>query len=550
MSGEGDIMRLWRVRCALVGAAGWAALSCASTTAAVNPTDTVRHAAVELGMVPESTPHAQATAVAQASPPERVATPGSAEAAGLNNVPIKARGNDLPLGSVLNQLARAAKLALVLDKDVRSDLKVSQLDVDGFTLDGALAVVLTPFGYSYEVDAVHAYLRVFVYATRNFRVAMPVVVQSWSAAISNAGDAPAGGAQGGAGSGNLGARIALATRSDTNGVWEEVERSLARLLGTEHEGGGQPGSAPVREGRPELGTYSVNRVAGFVTVRALPTAMLTIESYFAALNAEMGRTVTVEVRVIQVDLNDENAVGIDWNLAATSLGGVLLSGGSIVTPGLNAATNGAAFTNTTSGTVNAPVLRVSGRAGDAFVRALEQQGKVRVMAQPTLALGNNLPSVIELAEVKAYVNQLTTTVVQGTAAAQTTVQTSSLSDGLIFSVMPRVLENGEVQLALGVILQSILEISEFRFQGGAVQLPHTARRSYSGVVRAKLNETLVLGGLITTRKEEVRTGIPGLARIPILGVLFGTVKYVDRKSELVLTVTPRQVQQVSTPPMR
>lgn len=534
----------WAVVCA--------ALGCANQSAVVNQDETVRSTAVDMGMIPETPAAARAAAVPDAGRVEWVPPVGSAEAAGLSGPPIKLRGNDLPLGNILNQLARAAKLAVVLDKDVRPDLKVTQLDLDGLTLDGALAVVLTPFGYSYEVEPGRNFLRVFVYSTRNFRVAMPVVVQNWSAAISNSGDPGGGGAGAGASSaGALGARIAMSTRSDTNGVWEEVDKSLARLLGTEREAAGGAGAAgaPVREGRPELGAYSINRVAGFVTVRALPTVMPTIESYFSALNSEMGRVISIEVRVMQVDLNDENAAGIDWNLAAATLGGVVLSGGAIVTPGLNTAFNGSAFTNNTADTVNAPVLHVGGRAGDAFVRALEKQGKVRVMAQPTLALGNNLPSVIELAEVKAYVYQLTSTIVQG-GAAQTTVQTASLSDGLMFSVMPRVLENGEVQLALGVILQDIIELPEFRFPGGSVQLPHTARRSYSGVVHAKLNETLVLGGLITTRKEQVRTGLPFLTRLPIIGVLFGTLKDVDRKSELVLTVTPREVQQVPTPPIR
>ena len=36
------------------------------------------------------------------------------------------------------------------------------------------------------------------------------------------------------------------------------------------------------------------------------------------------------------------------------------------------------------------------------------------------------------------------------------------------------------------------------------------------------NQTLVLGGLIQTRRTNIRIGIPGLSRIPILGLLFGS----------------------------
>ncbi len=484
-----------------------------------------------LGLVVLSAAHAEAPSF-QA---ERLATgavPAEEEgaAARLARAKITIRGNDLPLGTVLNQIARSARLSLVVDKDVRSETRVAAVDLDGAALDAALSVVLTPLGYSFAVDPERNFLRVFVYAVNTFKVSMPVVVQNWSTGISN-GDPASGGAAGG--SGGLGARIALSTRSDTNGLWEEVEKSMGRLLQTD------AAAAAPKEGqsqRPELGSFSVNRVAGFVTVRALPTVMPTVESYFQALEQEMGRSVTIEVKVMQVDLLNDKAGGVDWSLASVALGPVMLSAGT----SLGSTASNQIFNGQTAGAA-APFVRISGRAGDAFIKALEQQGKVKVLAQPTMALGNNLPSILELAEVRSYVDQVTTTVVMG-SGAQTAVRTATVSNGLIISMMPRVLDHGEVSIALGLILQEVLGIETFAFAGGAVQLPNTSRRSYSGVVRAKLNETLVMGGLITTRKEERSKGVPFLAKIPILGILFGTKEGVDRKSELILTVTPREIQ--------
>lgn len=457
-------------------------------------------------------------------------------AARLAKAKITVRGNDLPLGTVLNQIARSARLALVIDKDVRVDTRLSAVDLDGTALDAALAVLLTPLGYSFAVDPERNFLRVFVYAVSTFKVSMPVVVQNWSTAISN-GD-PGGGAAGASGSGGLGARIALATRSDTNGLWEEVEKSLGRLLGTEQSNAPKEGQ-PIR---PELGTFSVNRVAGFVTVRALPSVMPTVESYFQALEQEMGRSVTIEIKVMQVDLINDRAGGVDWNLAAVTLGPLVLQGGSA----LAGTASNQIFNGQTAG-AQVPFVRISGRAGDAFVRALEQQGTVKVLAQPNMALGNNLPAILELAEIRSYVDQITTTLVAN-SGAQTSVRTATVSNGLMISMMPRVLEHGEVSIAVGLIMQEVLGIETFAFAGGAVQLPSTARRSYSGVIRTKLNETLVMGGLISTRKEDRSKGLPLLAKIPILGILFGQKEGVDRRSELILTVTPREIQMVGAQP--
>ncbi len=463
----------------------------------------------------------------------------------LGRARITVRGSDLPLGNVLNQVARSARLVLVVDKEVRTEQKVV-VDFEGMPLEGALAQLLTPLGYSYEVDGERSYLRVFVYSVATFKVSMPVVVQNWTTGISNGGSDPSMGAQGGSqpvlstagGGGGMGARVSLSTRSDTSGLWEEVERSLLRLLAEPQSAQGQGQAQQGEATRPALGSFSVNRVAGFVTVRALPSVMPTISSYFRALEDEMGRSVTVEVRVMQVDLVNDKAAGVDWNMAAAALGPIVIDTSSR----LASAAQNPIFNGQSSG-ASAPVIQLSGRAGEAFIRALEQQGSVRVLAQPTMALGNNLPSLIELAELRSYVDQITTTVV-GVGAAQTAVRTATVSNGLVMTMMPRVLDGGEVSLAVGLIIQEVLGIESFQFPGGAVQLPNTIRRSYSGVVRAKVNETLVMGGLITTRKEERSRGLPFLAKIPIIGILFGQKEYVDRKSELIITLTPREVARV------
>ena len=404
------------------------------------------------------------------------------------------------------------------------DIEEASTELDDTTVDIALAVVLTPLGYSAKIDDERHLLRVFVYDTQTFRVAMPVVVQNWSAGISNSG-----GTEGG----NLGANVALSVKSDTAGLWAEIEKSLASMLGKD-DAAASAGSEKDRG--PDLGSYSVNRVAGFVTVRALPAVMPTVQAYFDALNDEMGRSVAIETRVMQVDLTDSQAASVDWTLLAARLGNVAFLGGG-------------AARSTLVDTV-APFLRLSGRAGDSFIRALEEQGKVSVLAQPTLTLGNNLPAIIELARVQSYVAQQTATLVQGTAGAQVTVQTATLSDGLIISMLPRLTGENEVSLALATVLQDVIEVrrEDFGNGGGFVELPLTSRRSYSGVIRARPNETTVIGGLITTRKEEISSGVPFLSRIPIIGWLFGATRNVETRSELVITVTPRQVQSVSAPP--
>jgi general secretion pathway protein D len=91
------------------------------------------------------------------------------------------------------------------------------------------------------------------------------------------------------------------------------------------------------------------------------------------------------------------------------------------------------------------------------------------------------------------------------------------------------------------VSQDLVDMQERSFASDTViiQLPKVSRRTYSGVVRANAGETLVIGGLLSDRESNKKTGIPFLSRIPILGVLFGAHDYQKIRSELVVTITPR-----------
>lgn len=74
-----------------------------------------------------------------------------------------------------------------------------------------------------------------------------------------------------------------------------------------------------------------------------------------------------------------------------------------------------------------------------------------------------------------------------------------------------------------------------------INSPRFTKREAETSVVLLSNQTLVLGGLIQTRRTNIRTGIPGLSRIPVLGLLFGSQEEKIEKTELVLMITPRSV---------
>jgi general secretion pathway protein D len=74
--------------------------------------------------------------------------------------------------------------------------------------------------------------------------------------------------------------------------------------------------------------------------------------------------------------------------------------------------------------------------------------------------------------------------------------------------------------------------------GGA---PPIDTRSVQTLLSVPSGQTMVMGGLIQDTKGNTNNGLPLLNRIPILGGLFGTEQLTNSRSELVLFITPRVV---------
>lgn len=445
----------------------------------------------------------------------------------LSEVRITLKGSDLPLGAILAQIARSGQLALVAEMDVKLDTVVAQPNLDNLRFESALAVILTPFGYGYSIDEKAGQLRIVVFETRTFKLGVPVIMQQWESAVSNAGGSVGAGNAGGqpgmpapnngipgnqsglGSNGGMGASVSLRTRSDsTGGLWEDIEKSLGKLVG-------------------EGGNFSVNRVAGFVTVRALPSHMHGVSEYLRTVNDEMKRSVIVETKVIQVDLNDDRAAGIDWSMVGRTLSqiGVTFSGGAV--------------SNFPAMAGSPATLEISGAVGSSLIHALETQGTLHMVAQPNLVLGNNLPAIINVAVVERYISGITTTI-SGVGTSQTSVQTDTISDGLVMSVLPRVMEDGSVQLALSMVSQDFLGFTDVSVSRDIIlKLPKTSQRAYSGVVNTKMGNSVVIGGMISAKTDESSKGLPFLAKVPIIGWLFGYQEKVNKRTELVVAISVR-----------
>ncbi|MFT4626717.1 MAG: pilus assembly protein CpaC [Myxococcota bacterium] len=112
--------------------------------------------------------------------------------------------------------------------------------------------------------------------------------------------------------------------------------------------------------------------------------------------------------------------------------------------------------------------------------------------------------------------------------------------GVRLAFVPTVLANDVIDVRMD------LEISEPDYAIGTrvtgIEIPGFISRKSRSHLRIESGMTFAVAGMISERSSFSRAGIPGLGRIPILGMFFRRVHHVRSENEVVIYVTPRLVR--------
>jgi general secretion pathway protein D len=110
---------------------------------------------------------------------------------------------------------------------------------------------------------------------------------------------------------------------------------------------------------------------------------------------------------------------------------------------------------------------------------------------------------------------------------------------VILKVTPSVNTSGLVTLD---ILQEVSNVAPAADQTSTLGSPTFAERKVKSTVAIHDNETVALGGLISSSTTRGSSGIPFLSEIPVLGGLFGTKTDNTDRTELMILITPHVVE--------
>jgi len=265
------------------------------------------------------------------------------------------------------------------------------------------------------------------------------------------------------------------------------------------------------------------------------------------------KQVLIEVLVAEISLDDENDLGLEWTLRTqknVTVGGQTYNVGTVSRVDV-----GPPAPNFGQGGPGLPPLPVATPLIQGFTFFLFETdrflgllnlyanyGKVNVLSSPHILTSENKKAVINVSQSIPIVTQFTGaqpgTIPGQTQPPPTTIQSSNVEyrdAGIILTVTPRISDKRVVALD---IKQTVNDVGPQQPPSGS---PIIIKREAETSVVLHDNQTLVLGGLIQTRRENTQSGIPGLSRIPVVGFLFGKSRGAFRRTELLLLITPRVI---------
>ncbi len=230
--------------------------------------------------------------------------------------------------------------------------------------------------------------------------------------------------------------------------------------------------------------------------------------------------VEIEVSIIDVSTDEFNSLGIEWDYNRAGRASVSVS------PGAPGAVGGAGVASSLGGSNITTLVANAGRQLLTRIRALEGNGKARIIARPkVLGAANHTATMVDkrIASVRV--------------AGNLDANLFTIEAGTTLQVLPQIISYGdrrEVKLTLS--------IEDGNFETIAVdQIPIVKRTEIRTQATVGEGASLLVGGISVETDSNTRSGVAMLSRIPILGALFRHDQVSKFRSERLFLITPKVI---------
>ncbi len=272
---------------------------------------------------------------------------------------------------------------------------------------------------------------------------------------------------------------------------------------------------------PNMGGVRLDKRTNTLVVTDLAPRMNDVQRVIRAFDRKT-REVNIESKIVQVRLNDQFQMGVNWEVLFKQLSDLKFQQTFPISPTVGAL---------------GPVgkVTVGTLADDDFTVVLEllqSVGKTNVLSTPRIAVVENEEAKILVGTREAFV----TSVVTQTAQAATTAEEVTFVDvGVSLTVTPSINREGFVTMK---IKPEVSSVTRTLTTASGNQIPIVQTATAESTIMVKDGVTIIIAGLIEDKSIVTDKKVPILGDIPFLGALFRSKDDEVVKTELVIFLTP------------
>jgi general secretion pathway protein D len=298
-------------------------------------------------------------------------------------------------------------------------------------------------------------------------------------------------------------------------------------------------------------TISADKATNSIIIVASPADYQSLLQVIKQLDRRR-KQVYVEAMIIEATLDKLRELGSKWRIMAVKDGEPIAIGGfgtvdstslQNIFSGLSGFSAGGAghfidvtlTTVNSDGTVTELPLNVPGFA--ALFSLSEFKDAVNVLSTPQILTSDNKEAEIVVGENVSFISVRERDI----STSSTVLNSIERKDvGITLRITPQITEGDYVKLDIYQEISSVKQDTENILINIG---PSTTKRSTKTSVVVKDNQTVVIGGLMEDKEEEITQKVPVLGDIPILGWLFKNKSIEKKKTNLIVFLTPHIIRE-------
>ena len=287
----------------------------------------------------------------------------------------------------------------------------------------------------------------------------------------------------------------------------------------------------------EKGSVSADERTNVLSIKDYDANVENARSFIKEVDRK-DQQVLIEAQIVDASNDFARSLGVQWGVSGSpdrlTISGADSTGTfkindfpakpAIVNMGATSPTSGVGF-------------RIGSLPGgtkiDLQLTAAEQKGEVNIISKPSVSTINNLPAKIRSGVtlyVKSTSNITIATSAGGGGGAVPSLQ--AIETGVQLTVTPQISPENHIKMTIDA------NESEVDFSKTVDGIPAIIDNTATTTVVLKDGETAVIGGLIKMKDSNIKKSVPGISKVPLVGLFFKSNSKTKTHTELMIFITP------------